>query len=46
MKEIDCDLYSRQISFYGLETMKKISQLKVLIIGLGFEIAKIYYYQV
>ena len=41
--KIDEDLYSRQIIFLGMETMKKISQLKILIIGvrgLGIEIAK------
>lgn len=41
--KIDEDLYSRQIIFLGIETMKKISQLKILIIGLrglGVEIAK------
>ena len=40
---IDEDLYSRQIICLGIETMKKISQLKILIIGLrglGIEIAK------
>ena len=42
--KIDDDLYSRQIIFLGMETMKKISQLRILIIGLrglGVEIAKI-----
>ena len=41
--KINEDLYSRQIIFLGMETMEKISQLKVLIIGLrglGIEIAK------
>jgi ubiquitin-activating enzyme E1 len=41
--KINEDLYSRQIIFLGMETMKKISCLKVLIIGLrglGIEIAK------
>ena len=41
--KINEDLYSRQIIFLGLETMKKISQLNILIIGLrglGIEIAK------
>ena len=41
--KIDDDLYSRQIIFLGMETMKKISQLRILIIGLrglGVEIAK------
>ena len=40
---IDEDLYSRQIICLGIDTMKKISQLKILIIGLrglGIEIAK------
>ena len=43
MKEIDLDLYSRQIFTYGLEAMEKIVDLKILIIGLrglGIEIAK------
>ena len=42
-KKIDEELYSRQIIFLGLETMEKISSLKILIIGLrglGIEIAK------
>ena len=42
-KKIDEELYSRQIIFLGMETMEKISQLKILIIGLrglGIEIAK------
>ena len=41
--KIDDDLYSRQIICLGIDTMKKISQLKILIIGLrglGVEIAK------
>jgi ubiquitin-activating enzyme E1 len=41
--KIDENLYSRQIITLGFETMKKISQLKILIIGLrglGIEIAK------
>ena len=40
---IDEDLYSRQIISFGMETMEKISKLKILIIGLrglGIEIAK------
>ena len=40
---IDDNLYSRQIIFLGMDTMEKISQLKILIIGLrglGVEIAK------
>ena len=42
-KEINDDLYSRQIGTFGMETMRKLVQLKVLIIGmrgLGVEIAK------
>ena len=38
---IDEDLYSRQIIYLGIDSMKKISQLKLLIIGLrglGIEI--------
>lgn len=41
--KIDEDLYSRQIIFLGMETMEKLSKLKILIIGLrglGVEIAK------
>lgn len=41
--KIDEDLYSRQIIFLGMETMEKICQLKILLIGLrglGIEIAK------
>ena len=41
--KINEDLYSRQIFTYGLELMEKISDLKILIIGLrglGIEIAK------
>ena len=41
--KIDEDLYSRQIICLGIDTMKKISHLKILIIGLrglGVEIAK------
>jgi ubiquitin-activating enzyme E1 len=40
---VDTDLYSRQIGAYGLETMGKLIQMKVLIKGLrghGIEIAK------
>ena len=40
---IDQDLYSRQLSLYGFESMKKLSGLKILLIGLrglGLEIAK------
>ena len=43
MESIDTDLYSRQIYTYGLDTMEKIINLKILIIGLrglGVEIAK------
>lgn len=32
--EIDTNLYSRQIGTFGIETMGKLIQLKVLIIGL------------
>jgi len=42
-KKIDEDLNSRAIFTYGLETMKKLSEMKVLIIGmrgLGIEVAK------
>ena len=41
--KIDENLYSRQIISFGMETMEKISQLKILIFGLrglGIEIAK------
>ena len=41
--KIDEDFYSRSIFTFGLETMKKLSQLKILIIGmrgLGVETAK------
>lgn len=41
--KVDDDLYSRSIFTYGMETMKRISTLKVLIIGvrgLGVETAK------
>ena len=43
MNKIDKDLYSRQIFTYGMDTMSKIINLKILIIGLrglGIEIAK------
>ena len=43
MSRIDTNLYSRQIFTYGLDTMNKIINLKILIIGLrglGIEIAK------
>ena len=42
-KEIDTNLYSRQIGTIGMETMEKLVQIKVLIVGLrglGIEIAK------
>jgi ubiquitin-activating enzyme E1 len=42
-ENINTDLYSRQIGAFGMETMRKLVQLKVLIIGmrgLGVEIAK------
>ena len=40
---IDTNLYSRQLGVYGIETMKKIRKLNILIYGmrgLGFEISK------
>ena len=43
MYEFGKNLYSRQIFTYGLDTMSKIINLKILIIGLrgfGIEIAK------
>ena len=43
MKNIDINLYSRQIKAYGIETMKDLSNLTILIIGLrglGLEAAK------
>ena len=43
MNKIDINLYSRQISLYGIHTMEKISQLNIFLIGfrgLGIEIAK------
>lgn len=42
-ENIDLKLYSRQIGTFGLETMAKLIELKVLIIGmrgLGVETAK------
>ena len=42
-KGVDTDLYSRQIGTFGMETMGKLIQLKILIIGmrgLGAEVAK------
>jgi ubiquitin-activating enzyme E1 len=41
--EIDTNLYSRQIGTFGLETMGKLVQMRVLIVGLrglGVECAK------
>ena len=41
--KVDSDLYSRSIFTYGMETMKKLSTMKVLIVGmrgLGVETAK------
>ena len=41
--KVDDDLYSRTIFTYGMETMKKLSTMKVLIVGkrgLGIETAK------
>ena len=43
MNNIDTNLYSRQIKTYGMETMSKLKNVKVLIVGLrglGIEIAK------
>ena len=40
---IDLDLYSRQIGTFGIDTMKKLIKLKILIIGLkglGIEVTK------
>ena len=42
-ENLDLNLYSRQIGTIGIETMKKLVNLKILIIGLrglGIEIAK------
>ena len=42
-KGVDTDLYSRQIGAFGMETMGKLIQLNVLIVGmrgLGAEVAK------
>ena len=42
-KGVDTDLYSRQIGTFGMETMGKLIQLRILIIGmrgLGVEVAK------
>ena len=41
--EVDTNLYSRQIGTYGMETMGKLVQMRVLIVGmrgLGLEVAK------
>ena len=43
LEEIDTNLYSRQICTFGMETMKKVNKMKILIVGLkglGIEIAK------
>ena len=43
MRKIDTILYSRQIRTYGIEIMKKLQNLKILIIELrelGIEVAK------
>ena len=43
MSEFDTNLYSRQIRTFGIDTMLKLKNLKVLILGmrgLGIEIAK------
>ena len=43
MEIINKDLYSRQIFIYGLDTMEKITNLKIIIVGLrglDVEIAK------
>ena len=43
MDKIDTNLYSRQITTFGIDTMSKIQNLRVLIVGmrgLGIEIAK------
>ena len=43
MSKIDTNLYSRQITTFGIDTMSKLQNLRVLIIGmrgLGIEIAK------
>lgn len=44
--KIDTNLYSRQIGAFGIETMGKLIQLKVLIIGLrgaGIEVCSHYF---
>lgn len=43
MNKVDTNLYSRQIKTFGIETMEKLQNLRVLIVGmrgLGVEIAK------
>jgi ubiquitin-activating enzyme E1 len=43
MNKVDTNLYSRQIKTLGIETMRKLQNLKILIIGmrgLGVEITK------
>ena len=43
MENLNSTLYSRQIQTFGIETMKKLSKLKIIIYGirgLGVEIAK------
>jgi ubiquitin-activating enzyme E1 len=43
MNKIDTNLYSRQITTFGIDTMSKIQNLRILIVGmrgLGIEIAK------
>ena len=43
MNKIDVNLFSRQISTYGMDTMSKINNIKVIIVGLrglGIEVAK------
>ena len=43
MDKIDINLYSRQISTYGMDIMIKLNNIKVIIIGLrglGVEISK------
>ena len=43
MENLDINLYSRQIKAYGIETMKDLSKLTILIVGirgLGLETAK------
>ena len=43
MENVDSNLYSRQIRAFGIETMKDLTKLKVLIVGmrgLGLETAK------